>query len=352
MRPTRPPPRRTTRRVQSRSSPGLMGLYNQLSDKQKEASALIQLYNALRGRSTQQSVINQLHPTRGQNITIIVEGGDRGSGAGLLAKLFVAALMIALVLTGWFSGKQIWQYVFSKLPGQTTALTTGTPAPPPPGGWRAFIAVHVDPTLTPTEAIPEWEEEVSEIASYVVGNFGTYPKSKFKVSFVPPEGNNGCSTGLAKTEPEERHLTIWTCDRKAAMHIAAHEIVHQLEEDRYGPVHRTSFDLILAEGAATWAAGKHWLNDESDWRTYVQNQKRAGTFLPLAMDHKGVIATMNAIYPEWASLVEYLIGKYGREKFDQVYVRGNSGIGSADYKSVYGKDFATLEAEWISWIGN
>jgi len=61
---------------------------------------------------------------------------------------------------------------------------------------------------------------------------------------------------------------------------------------------------------------------------------------------------MNQLYYQWAAFVEYLIGEYGREQFDAVYVSGSKSPGSADYAGIYGKDLPTLEQEWQAWLGS
>ena len=193
--------------------------------------------------------------------------------------------------------------------------------------------------------------DLDHALAYVSGRFGNGPNARFRAA-VQVDGGCGLH-GIAYTDV--RTVQTFTCDgisRDRAVAIMAHEFVHQLEQDRYGPAHLQS-DTILSEGAATWGAGKYWLGDTPDFRTYVRNQRRSGVFYPLATDYNGLgIGAMNALYYQWASFVEYLIGAYGREKFDAVYVRGAGGFGSADYAAVYGKDLNTLEGEWQAWIGN
>jgi hypothetical protein len=193
--------------------------------------------------------------------------------------------------------------------------------------------------------------ELNRALAYVSSRFGNGPSARFRAAV---QIDAGCGLhGYAYTDV--RTVQTFTCDdisRERAVAIMAHEFVHQLEQDRYGPSHLHS-DTILAEGAATWGAGKYWLGDTPDFRTYVRNQRRSGVFYPLATDYNGLgIGAMNALYYEWASFVEYLVGAYGREKFDAVYVRGASSIGSADYAAVYGKGLDALEGEWQTWIGN
>ena len=193
--------------------------------------------------------------------------------------------------------------------------------------------------------------ELESALAYVSARFGNGPSERFRAA-VQIDGGCGLH-GIAYTDV--RTVQTFTCDnisRDRAVAIMAHEFVHQLEQDRYGAAHLQS-DTILAEGAATWGAGKYWLGDTPDFRTYVRNQRRSGVFYPLATDYNGLgIGAMNALYYQWASFVEYLVGAYGREKFDAVYVLGGSGIGTADYAAVYGKGLDALEGEWQTWIGN
>jgi hypothetical protein len=193
--------------------------------------------------------------------------------------------------------------------------------------------------------------ELERALAYVSARFGNGPSGRFRAAI---QIDGGCGLhGIAYTDV--RTVQTFTCNdisHDRAVTIMAHEFAHQLEQDRYGAAHLQS-DTILSEGAATWAAGKYWLGDIPDFRSYVRNQRRSGVFYPLATDYNGLgIGAMNALYYQWASFVEYLIGAYGREKFDAVYVRGAGGFGSADYPAVYGKGLDALEGEWQAWIGN
>ena len=158
--------------------------------------------------------------------------------------------------------------------------------------------------------------------------------------------------GIAYTEA--RSVQVFTCDsiaRPRAVAIMAHEFVHQLAQDRYGPAHLNA-DMILLEGLATWGAGDYWLGGQPDFRGYVRAQRASGVFYPLATDYTTVdIGGMNALYYQWASFVDYLITTYGRDKFDKLYVSGHSAPGSSDYAGVYGKRLDQLEQEWQGWLG-
>lgn len=193
-------------------------------------------------------------------------------------------------------------------------------------------------------------QDMQDALNYVVQRFGTAPTSRFQASLVLEQS---CGLhGIAYTDV--RQMQTFTCndiERGRAVAIMAHEFVHQLEQDRYGPVHLSS-DLILSEGTATWGAGKYWLGGQPDFRTFVRNQRAAGAFFPLATHYSGLgIAAMNTLYYQWASFVDFLITTYGRDTFDQLYASGGGGApGSANYAGVYGKGLDVLEQEWIAWL--
>jgi hypothetical protein len=192
-------------------------------------------------------------------------------------------------------------------------------------------------------------DDLKQALDYVMKRFGSSPSGHFNAVIAREDSCN--LHGVAHTE--ERTVQVSTCNsiaRDRAVAIMAHEFVHQLAQDRYGPAH-LSADLILAEGVATWGAGEYWLGGQPDFRAYVRGQRASGVFFPLATDYTGKgIGAMNALYYQWASFVDFLITTYGREKFDQVYVAGQGAPGSADYRGVYGKGLDVLEQEWQAWL--
>jgi len=193
-----------------------------------------------------------------------------------------------------------------------------------------------------------FKEALVEALAYGINRFGTTPKSTIKVMVIR---DPGCSLrGI--TYAEQRTVQVYTCAtvaRGQVVNILAHEFIHQLAYDRYGPAERS--DQIMVEGVATWGAAEYWLNGQPDLRTLVRQQRNAGSFYPLSTDYTGLgIGAMNVMYYEWASFVDYLIGTYGRSAFDQAYLTGAITPGSADYQAAYGKDFAGLEREWQDWL--
>jgi hypothetical protein len=192
-------------------------------------------------------------------------------------------------------------------------------------------------------------DDLKQALEYVTKRFGTPPAGHFTAVVAREDSCN--LHGVAHTE--ERTVQVSACNdigRDRAVAIMAHEFAHQLAQDRYGPAH-LSADLILAEGVATWGAGEYWLGGQPDFRAYVRNQRDSGVFLPLATDYTGKgVGVQNALYYQWASFVDFLIGSYGREKFDQLYLSGQGAPGSADYRGVYGKELSVLQQEWQAWL--
>jgi hypothetical protein len=236
-------------------------------------------------------------------------------------------------------------------PDQPAQITN----PPPPAAIAgealpiAQIDLSVDDGLYGDDRKP-LADELQRALNYVTARFGTGPASRFRAAVVRDES---CSLhGIAYTDL--RSVQVFSCSdiaRSRAVAILAHEFVHQLEQDRYGPAHLNA-DLMLSEGMATWGAGTYWLGGYTDFRSYVRDQRRAGVFYPLATDYSGLgVAAMNALYYQWASFVDFLIASYGREKFDRLYLTGHGAPGSADYAGIYGKRLDVLEGEWQAWIG-
>ena len=230
-------------------------------------------------------------------------------------------------------------------PGGEQAPQIEAEAAPVPAG---ELAIQVDDGLYPTER-PELTGDLNQALVYVSGRFGGGLSGPVTVSVL---SDSGCGlSGIAYTDV--RAVQVSSCPdiaRGRAVAILAHEFVHQLQQDRYGPPH-LSADMILLEGMATWGAGAYWLGGQPDFRSYVREQRAAGTLYPLATSYSGLgIGAMNALYYQWASFVEFLVQAYGREQLDRVYVTGHGDPGSADYAGVYGKDLGALEQEWLAWL--
>jgi hypothetical protein len=278
----------------------------------------------------------------------------RPSLLAVIAAVSIAVLVMMIVRPGEPATRLISHWQPQPMVTQPD-MPDARAAAPPASITGAVVPVdafnlHVDDGLYPDERQP-LADDMQQALAYVAARFGSHPASPFTAA-VMHDGACGLH-GLAYTDA--RTVQVFTCpgiSRQRAVAIMAHEMVHQLEQDRYGPAHLHA-DLLLAEGMATWGAGKYWLGSQPDFRSYVRAQRQNGLYYPLATHYNGLgVAGMNALYYEWASFVDFLITTYGRDKFDHVYVTGHSAPGSADYAGVYGKGLDALEHEWVAWLGS
>ncbi len=270
--------------------------------------------------------------------------------------LLLVSLLIVLAL--WRSGTTPPLIAPSSAvidPGAERSILPGQPTPtivPLAGDFAQrndLIVVSAEGLYdNPTQA--QLAADLEQALNYVAARFGARPAAPIS-AYVGWEAS--CNLhGIAYTD---QHVTqAFTCPDlppRRAVNILAHEFVHQLAHDRYGPSHLQA-DLILLEGVATWGAGEYWLGGQSSFGTFVRRQyKEAGALLPLATHYAGrPIGDMNKLYYQWASFVEFLIETYGRDHFDALYVSGSNAPGSADYTGVYGKDLSVLEQEWLVWL--
>jgi hypothetical protein len=139
-------------------------------------------------------------------------------------------------------------------------------------------------------------------------------------------------------------------DSGRAATIAAHELGHHLEVQRYGEAVQRRADTILHEGMATWIAGHRWLAmcDAPTWHERARQLRDAG--VPLRLLTAERYGPDNA-YELWASFVHFLTLRYGWEKLDALYASGRGRApGSADYQQVLGKSLDELADEWRAWV--
>jgi hypothetical protein len=198
----------------------------------------------------------------------------------------------------------------------------------------------------------QFSEQLDRAYDHVVERFEHSATTRFTVEIGRDYDCN--LHGLA--DAGKRRIQLLTCEtisHQRGIAILAHEFVHQLAYDRYGP-DSPGADRILAEGMATWAADTYWLGGHPNFKSYVRQQRASGVFYPLTTDYVTAGShALDPLYYEWASFVDYLITTYGRSKFDQVYTSDslNGMPGSANYEAAYdGKSIAVLEQEWLAWL--
>lgn len=213
---------------------------------------------------------------------------------------------------------------------------------------RENLTLHVPSDLYTSGVQVRLALELEAALRYTSERFGSPPASPLQIVMA---SETPCMLhGAAFTN--ERRLLLASCPTTPTarvVSIAAHEFVHQLAHDYYGPVHQTT-DVIVLEGLATWGAGSYWLGNQPSFRAFVQ-QHYASSLLPLATPYQGrPVADMNQLYYQWASFIEYLLETYGRERLDAVAITGHYAPGSADYAGIYGTGLDALEQDWRAWL--
>ena len=200
-------------------------------------------------------------------------------------------------------------------------------------------------------------ERLEPTLAAVAQRFGTPFAARERLELLPPQRGACAVRGL--TFSHKRQIKLFygpgtDLDRLQA--ILAHELVHQLQRERFGDRVQQAADVILLEGWATVASDDFARTPdgtEPRWRARLREVVARNELLPLTIDLERDCrtTTRNSIYDEWASFVDYLERQYGGEKLAAVY-RSSTGrkAGSANYAGVYGKSFGELEAAWRAWV--
>ncbi len=158
--------------------------------------------------------------------------------------------------------------------------------------------------------------------------------------------------GLAYTDEHRAELFYDSGeDIQRAATVIAHELGHHLEAQRYGDDAQRRADTILHEGLATWVVGERWFAKygATSWRDRARQIKAEG--LPRQLLTAEESCGANNAYELWASFTDFLIQRYGWEKFDALYRSGRGRApGSSNYEHVIGKSLNDLAGEWRAWV--
>jgi hypothetical protein len=151
-----------------------------------------------------------------------------------------------------------------------------------------------------------------------------------------------------------RTIVVYVCPEtpiRRAVNILAHEFVHQVANDHFGAGHLQA-DLILSEGFATWGAGRYWLGDTPDFRTFVASNY-GSHLLPLVTAPRDTdpAATLNQRYYQWAAFVEWILAQHGPQAIETLYAaESGRAPGSAPYTTVIGAPLSEIDANWRNWL--
>lgn len=121
--------------------------------------------------------------------------------------------------------------------------------------------------------------------------------------------------------------------------IGMHEFNHVIAHNILG----NPSEKWLSEGFAIYSDDK-W--DSYDLHSLSKYFFEKGKIISLSELTKNFDSYDERItYPQSGSLVKYIIGKYGFDKFKKLWNDGNDGI-----ETIYGKSISSLENEWIEEI--
>lgn len=181
--------------------------------------------------------------------------------------------------------------------------------------------------------------------------FGTTLKRRVSLGFYRVAPKRGVR-GMAYTADQRAELYYRPGeDTGRALTIAAHELGHHLEAQRYGEDVQRRADTILHEGMATWIAGDRWLPmcEATTWRQRARKLHNAGIPLRLLTAER---SGANNAYELWASFVDFIAERYGWGKLDELYASGRGRApGSANYEKILGKSLDELADDWRAWVG-
>ncbi len=221
-----------------------------------------------------------------------------------------------------------------------------------------------------------WTEQAEEAYAYDVQRLDNYQvKHKVQLAFHQAD-TRGCPIrGFASQSSGGAQIIIFADQNSSQAYllgVLSHEVAHAISYD--GFPEGIPGNIALAEGLASWAAGKYW----AAWKNVpsiddlVRGYLKVGTYEPIHgnTDLHGIypwqgntgsgqdcLARRDKLYSEWASFVGYLIDTYGWPKAHRlfrlpapIHQPGQTIEFPPDYQGIYGKTLNQLEWEWLNWL--
>ena len=228
--------------------------------------------------------------------------------------------------------------------------TAGSNTSRPTTAITAHTRIYTGVGTYSNEDVANLAEPIEAAISYVHERTGLVLSQPVNVVFDRRPGACGLD---AAAFTNVRTMFLYACPdipQGRAVNILAHEVIHQLAHDRYGAAHMQA-DIILSEGLATWGAGRYWLGGAPNFHDFVAENYR-GHLLPLTTDSRGAsTATMNQLYYQWASFVEWIRATHGIAAFDNLSGGGTGREpGTAPYADVLGMSLSDAEVAWQAWL--
>lgn len=141
-------------------------------------------------------------------------------------------------------------------------------------------------------------------------------------------------------------VETWSYFTHEGTHALAQDLIQPKEGNEGGP------DGVLVEGLAVWASDGHYRREPIDaWAAVVADSP---SYIPLSQLRAGPFYDFQheTSYLEAGSFVKFLVDNYGLDKLKQLYGRA-TGKAEQDEELVqglYGKGYADLEADWLSYL--
>jgi hypothetical protein len=247
--------------------------------------------------------------------------------------------------------------------GGTVALGTAwqalvaTPTPEPPPGdftWAVSETQHFTFTYV---AGTEAERDLAQIAAmaraglaYITPTLGVDLDGKLTMYLTPRVFWQGGAAYGNKTnlisylDRNYTAIETWTYFTHEGAHVLAQDLVEPKEEG--GP------DGVLVEGLAVWATGGHYRRGPIDDLAAIIADSDA--YIPLSTLRAGPFYDFQheTSYMEAGSFVRFLVGRYGLDRFKQLYgqATGKAEQDEPLVEGLYGKSYAELEAEWLEYL--
>jgi hypothetical protein len=233
-----------------------------------------------------------------------------------------------------------------------------TPAPEPPPvdfAWSVTESLHFQFYYVPGSSAERDLSQIADLAEDSLERTSDVLDMEFtdqmSIYFVPRifwQGGAAYGDKVQLISYLDRNYTgveTWSYFTHEGTHALAQDILQPKEEEG-GP------DGVLVEGLAVWASGGHYRQEPIDaWAAVIG---ASDEYLPLSELRAGPFYDFQheTSYLEGASFIKYLIELYGLDTLKELYGQATNEVDHDEdlVQRLYGKDYATLEADWLEYL--
>jgi hypothetical protein len=189
--------------------------------------------------------------------------------------------------------------------------------------------IYVEKGFSPVDL--DWlQVEAEAIHSYLSLRMGAITDEPLSLTFRPPDTRPCPVRGFARWGTPVAQAIVFADEktiRSQVLGILAHEVAHLFHSRA---LKAGSSDQNLSEGLAAWGAGKYWEEwQKASLTDAVRSFKRDGSYLSLSNYFRTEVAARSSTgenclkdrdvrYGSWAAFIDFLIKRYGMEKFRQL----------------------------------